>query len=438
MKNQVEELIKQSLLSLKKENDWQFELPNYVVENTKDRAHGDLACNVALVLSKPLKQNPRQIAQTIQEKLKSSEFIEKIEIAGPGFINFFLANQAFQSVVPEILRKGKDYGKANIGNGQRILFEFVSCNPTGPLHVGHGRHAAYGATLANILTAMGYTIHREYYVNDAGRQIDILAASVWLRYLEICGETFTFPLNAYKGSYVLDIAKQVFYQFDRKLHAQTILLFKDIPEDTEESKEKVMDLIIERSKVLLGEEYFREVARITLELILQDIREDLAEFGVTFDRWFSEYEFTKTNIVDKTIKTMQEKGLVYESEGALWFKATEYGDEKDRVLQRANGQKTYFANDLAYHINKFERGFDSAIDIFGSDHHGYVPRMKAGLSAFGISADKLNYLLVQFVTLYRGNKQVQMSTRSGSFVTLRELREEVGNDSARFFYVRFK
>ncbi|MDR3490706.1 MAG: arginine--tRNA ligase [Gammaproteobacteria bacterium] len=440
MKQYIEKLIKSSFDKLCAAGELSTAYPKVQIDASKDLQHGDFACNIALALAKEAKRKPRDVAEMIVKNLPSSPRILKVEIAGPGFINFFLTPQAFQAIIPEILTAGKNYGRVDIGKGQRILVEFVSSNPTGPLHVGHGRHAAYGAVVSDLLEYIGYSVHREYYVNDAGRQMDILAVSVWLRYLELCGETFPFPANAYKGDYIVAIAKNLKEKYDRNLFKLTKDVFVDLPLDEPAGgdKEIYIDALIARTKKLLGEDFYLQVFDLTLETILTNIREDLAEFGVTFQEWFSERSFTQTDIVDRHIAQMQKDGLVYEQDGALWFRSSNYGDDKDRVLQRANGMRTYFANDLLYHIHKFERGFTSAIDIFGSDHHGYIPRMKAGLQAYGIAPERLTYLLVQFVTLYRGGEQVQMSTRSGSFVTLRELREEVGNDAARYFYVMRK
>ncbi len=440
MKQSIEQLIHTALQKLQIQGELQVELPRIQIDSTKEKEHGDFASNIALVLAKAAQRKPREIAELIKSALPQSSIVTKVEIAGPGFINFFLSPEAFHSIIPDILNAGDQYGKSDIGRGKRFLVEFVSCNPTGPLHVGHGRHAAYGASVSNLLEHIGYHVHREYYVNDAGRQMDILAVSVWLRYLELFGEQFTFPSNGYKGSYIIDIAQYLKEKYDKNLFKNAKDVFSDLPLDEPEGgeKEAYIDAVVRRAKLLLGEDFYLQIFELTLDMILKDIRDDLAQFGVTFHEWFSERRFVASDVVDKHIEQMQKEGLVYEKDGALWFRSSEFGDEKDRVLQRANGQRTYFANDLLYHINKFERGFDAAIDIFGSDHHGYIPRMKAGLQAYGIQPNKLTYLLVQFVTLYRSGKQVQMSTRSGSFVTLRELREEVGNDAARYFYIMRK
>lgn len=439
-KQYIEQIIQTALQQLQSNGELTVALPRIQVEGTKDKLHGDFACNIALVLAKAAARKPRELAEIIIKALPQSPNIAKVEIAGPGFINFFLTPQALSSVIEEIIKLKQNYGRSELGKGKKVLLEFVSSNPTGPLHVGHGRHAAFGAAIANLLETAGYSITREYYVNDGGRQMDILAASVWLRYLEICGQTLTLPANAYQGTYVLDIAQQL-----RKDHAEKYVfpvekVWQDLPLDEPEGgdKEIFIDALIARAKKLLGKENYQIVFDLSLAMILRDIAEDLSEFGVKFDHWFSEREFAATSAVDDNIKALQKRGLIYEREGALWFKATDFGDEKDRVLQRANGQRTYFANDFAYHVSKFVRGFDLVIDIFGSDHHGYIPRMQAGLKASNLPPEKLIYLLLQFVTLYRGGAQVQMSTRSGSFVTLRELRTEVGNDAARFFYVMRK
>jgi len=439
-KQKIEQLIQTALTHLSETGQLSGDQPKIQVEATKDKQHGDFACNIALILAKLLQRKPRDIAEMLVQALPTSSYVAKVEIAGPGFINFYLSSEALYRVVSDICTAGEKYGHSNLGQGKRILIEYVSANPTGPLHVGHGRHAAYGAVVADLLETVGYSVHREYYVNDAGRQMDILAASTWLRYLVLCDETIVFPTNAYKGDYVIDIARRLQQENSRKFCIATDKIFRDLPLDEPAGgdKEIYIDAIIVRAKELLGETNYRIVFDTALTGILTDIHDDLAEFGVHYQTWFSEREFVQTDVVDRNIKALHAKGLVYEREGALWFRSTDFGDEKDRVLLRSNGQRTYFANDFSYHINKFERGFDYAIDIFGADHHGYVPRMKAGMQARGIQADQLTYLLVQFVTLYRNGQQVQMSTRSGSFVTLRELREEVGNDAARFFYVMRK
>ncbi len=436
-KQLIEQLIQTAVESLQQSGQLAVELPRIQIDATKDKQHGDFATNIALILAKPAGRKPREVAELIVSALPAAAGVKKVEIAGPGFINFFLAPNAFYSVVRDVLKAKARYGCSDAGENKRILVEFVSSNPTGPLHVGHGRHGAYGAVVADLLAAVGFDVYREYYVNDAGRQMDILTTSVWLRYLTLCGEVITFPANAYKGEYVFEISRNLYDLNGKDLVVPARTLFEKLPPDEPDGgdKEIYIDAIIARSKELLGEARYEQVFDLTLDTIIGDISEDLAEFGVSFQNWFSERRFVRTDAVDRTIEILKNKGLTYENEGALWFKATEFGDEKDRVLERANGVRTYFANDLAYHLNKFERGFELAVNIFGSDHHGYVPRVKAGLQALGVEPNKWVHKLVQFVTLYRGGQQVQMSTRSGSFVTLRELRNEVGNDAARYFYV---
>ncbi len=439
-KQLIEQLIEKSLQQLQQSGQLSIELPRIQIDATKDKQHGDFATNIALVLAKPAQRKPREVAELIVAALPASPGIKKVEIAGPGFINFFLTADALHSVIGEVLTTTTRFGCSDVGKNKPIIVEFVSSNPTGPLHVGHGRHGAYGAVVADLLAAVGYAVHREYYVNDAGRQMDILASSVWLRYLTLAGEVITFPTNAYKGDYVVEISRNLYDQVGKQLVVPARSIFEKLPPDEPAGgdKEIYIDAIIARTKELLGVARYAEVFDLTLDTIIGDISEDLAEFGVSFQKWFSERQFVRTDAVDRTIETLKNKGLTYTAEGALWFKATDFGDEKDRVLERKNGVRTYFANDLAYHMHKFERGFELAINIFGSDHHGYVPRVKAGLQALGVAPDKWVHKLVQFVTLYRGGEQVQMSTRSGSFVTLRELRNEVGNDAARYFYVMRK
>lgn len=439
MKQHIESLIQVALKQLEAAGEV-LTVPAVIqVDATKDKQHGDFATNIAMTLAKAAQKKPRELAERILSALPASSYIAKAEIAGPGFINFFLTPQALNDVVNKVITEKEAFGRSKIGRGKRILVEFLSSNPTGPLHVGHGRLGAFGAVVANLLDAIGFKSYKEYYVNDAGRQMDILAASVWLRYLDLCGETITFPANAYKGHYVKDIARSIHAEHGTFFQVPAGKVLADLPLDEPQGgdKEIYIDAVIQQAKNLLGDKY-ETLFNLGLDNILADIRQDLGEFGVHYDNWFSERQFVASDVVDKLLAKLRESGHVYEKEGALWFRSTDFGDEKDRVLVRSNGQRTYFANDVAYHLTKFERGFDIALDIFGSDHHGYVPRMKAAMQATGINPERLQNLLIQFVTLYRGGEQVQMSTRGGNFVTLRELREEVGNDAARFFYVMRK
>jgi len=432
MKQHLQDLLQQAIFQLKESSLIPSDLNvDIQLEKTRDPKFGDFACNVAMQLAKQLKQKPRDIAELIIKHLPSSDKVTKVEIAGAGFINFFLASNAFLQIIDDVLNAGEQFGKQPSKN-QTVQVEFVSANPTGPLHVGHGRGAAYGAALGNLLETAGYNVHREYYVNDAGRQMNILAASVWLRYLELCGETFAFPSNGYKGDYVFDIAATLHRENGSAFHFPISKVFESIPADAPEGdKELHIDALIEKAQTLLGLEKYEIVFQAGLQAILEDIRKDLEQFGVTYNEWFSERSLNADQVIEK----LKESGFTYLQEGALWFRSTAFGDEKDRVLVRDNGQATYFASDVAYHLNKLSRGFDHLINIWGADHHGYIPRVKAAMQALGANPEQLTVLLVQFATLYRGKEKVQMSTRSGEFVTLRELREEVGKDATRFFYV---
>jgi arginyl-tRNA synthetase len=441
MKKQIEQLVIAALQQLAEQDQLPRDLlTTPKIERARDSRHGDFATNVALVLAKPARRNPRELAQALLEALPASELVERCEMAGPGFINFYLSPTAYHRLVPQILKQGPDYGRSRIGEGKRVQVEFVSANPTGPLHVGHGRGAAYGSAVADLLTAVGYEVHREYYVNDAGRQMDILATSVWLRYLELCDETLSFPVNGYKGDYVWDIAASLHRDHGEAYKQSAETVFTAIPADEPAGgdKEAHIDALIERAKSLLGDNRYRFVFELGLNTILDDIRDDLSLFGVNYDEWYSERSLTESGAVNRAIERLRAAGHLYEKEGALWFRSSDYGDEKDRVVVRENGQTTYFASDIAYHMDKLERGFERVIDVWGADHHGYVPRVKAALQALGDDAARLDVLLVQFAILYRSGEKVQMSTRSGQFVTLRELRKEVGSDAARFFYVMRK
>ncbi|MCP5418562.1 MAG: arginine--tRNA ligase [Chromatiaceae bacterium] len=441
MKNQLQELVSQALQKLMADAAIPGDaVSTPMIERARDTRHGDFACNIAMVLAKLARTRPRELAERLVAAIPSSELVERIEVAGPGFINFYLSKAAYHQSVPQAIAAGHAFGRSEIGQGRRIQVEFVSANPTGPLHVGHGRGAAYGAVVADLLQAVGFNVHREYYVNDAGRQMDILATSVWLRYLELCDQELAFPSNGYKGDYIWDIAATLHREHgDAYLHPVEDL-FLDLPADEPAGgdKEQHIDALIERSKKLLGDNRYRFVFELALNLILDDIRDDLALFGVTYEEWYSERTLTESGAVNRAIEKLRNLDQLYEKGGALWFRSTAYGDEKDRVVVRENGQPTYFASDIAYHMDKLERGFDSVIDVWGADHHGYVPRIKGALAAMGDDPARLDVLLVQFANLYRGGEKVQMSTRSGSFVTLRELRKEVGRDAARFFYVMRK
>lgn len=407
---------------------------------TKVAAYGDFSTNVAMIFAKTLGQTPHDLAQKIVAHIPASPIIAKVEIAGPGFINFFLKSDSAYNAIKNAISQDEAFGHSNIGHNKRIHIEFVSANPTGPLHVGHGRGAAYGACVSNLLNAIGYDVHREYYVNDAGRQMRILGASIWLRYLELFGYTVTIPRNAYRGTYVIDIAKTF-----RAIHNDRFLLnnatlesiFPTIVDD-EENKDQYIDHLINNISRAIGKNHFEIVRQYGVDEVTADIKNDLQEFGVLYDAWFLESSLYKNGWLERGIDTLKKHHFTYEKEGALWFRATELGDEKDRVLIRANGAPTYFASDVAYHTYKYDQGYEEIIDVFGADHHGYLPRIKAFLKGLKKDVNKLQTLLVQFAILYRDTQRVAMSTRSGEFVTLRELRDEVGNDAARFFYIMRK
>ncbi len=443
MKETIENLLEQALDKLIADGLIETK-PALQITRTKDAAHGDFTCNAAMMLAKQAKRSPRDVAQVIIDALGSNDSIDKIEIAGPGFINFFLAQESTLNIINDIFIAGDRFGESNAANKEKVQIEFVSANPTGPLHVGHGRGAAYGATLALLMRAVGFDVDCEYYVNDAGRQMNILTTSVWLRYLEVNGIEFTFPVNGYKGDYIFDIANTIKSQHGDSFVFSAKEIFQDIHADETDDvdsggdKEKHIDDLITRAKHLLGTNNYNIVFKTGLNSILDDIRQDLEEFGVHYDNWYSEQTLADRGLIDKAVEQLQMAGHIEERNGALWFISTKFGDEKDRVIIRDNGQPTYFASDIAYHMDKFARGYQRVINIWGADHHGYVARVKAAIGALGQDQDKLDILLVQFANLYRHGERVQMSTRSGSFVTLRELREEVGNDAARFFYVMRK
>ena len=436
MKDQLQDLLNKCIQELISKGTLN-EMPSKIrIDHTKDNSHGDYATNIALMLSKQAKMSPVELAKIIIDQFEQKSFIKKIEIAGPGFINFFMSQETSSSIVNEIIDQAALYGSSEIGHGKKVLLEYVSANPTGPLHVGHGRGAAYGATVSNLLRNAGFIVDNEYYVNDAGRQMDILTVSIYLRYLTICGESLRFPDNGYQGQYINDIAQVIYEASGQEFHLKSDLFFENVSKDGSEGgdKEIHIDQLIERAKSVLGDR-FKAVFKAGIESILGGIKNDLAEFGVIFEKWFSEQSLIDSGLSEACISKLKDSKNLYEKDGALWFKTTNYGDEKDRVVVRDNGNHTYFASDIAYHLEKLERGYDKIINVWGADHHGYIPRVKASIEALGHDPNKLEILLVQFANLYRGGSKVQMSTRSGSFVTLEDLRAEVGNDAARFFYI---
>ena len=437
MKKQLQTLLDQSLRVLESEGMViTVKQDDIKIEYSRDPLHGDFASNLAMVLAKSCNCNPRELANRITENLPKSDLIKRTEIAGPGFINFFLNQNSYQSVVLEILEKGETYGNSKIGDNQSTLIEFVSANPTGPLHIGHGRGAAYGAAIVNLLKKTGFNIHCEYYVNDSGRQMDILTVSAWMRYLQQHDKEICFPENAYKGHYITDIAADLKNKYANKF----VTPHKDILDllDKKEEADIKIDKLIKHCASILGMENYRLILETCLDSILSSIKNDLSEFGVEFNNWYSEYSLLKNNSVNQCIAKLNDRSWVYQKDGAEWFRSSKLGDEKDRVLVRENGQKTYFASDIAYHLSKFERGYKKIINIWGADHHGYIERIKASMKALDYPPEAIRILLVQFATLFRGKEKLQMSTRSGEFITLKELINEVGKDAARFFYIMRK
>jgi len=438
VKSQLTALLQQALASVAPTaTDTPIQL-----ERPRDPTHGDFATNLAMQLAKALKKNPREIAQQLVNELPVSTLVTKAEVAGAGFINFTLDAGAKTRVIKAVLAEGENFGRSTLGGWQKVQVEFVSANPTGPLHVGHGRGAAYGASLSNLLTFAGWDVTREYYVNDAGRQMDILGLSTWLRYLEQNGVDVPFLPNAYQGDYVRDMAKQMSAAHGAKFVRQAADVLAGTPglpeaeradDEAKRQRDQHLDALIANAKNLLGADW-TYVHQHALSEQLADCRDDLEQFGVHFDVWFSEQALFDTGLVARCVDLLEKNGHLYVQNGARWFKSTSFGDEKDRVVQRENGLYTYFASDIAYHLNKFERGFDKVINIWGADHHGYISRVNGAITALGLDAGKLQVALVQFAVLYRNGQKASMSTRSGEFVTLRELRGEVGNDACRFFY----
>lgn len=404
----LRQLLNDSIRSMAEEQNIQLEnLPDFVIEKPKNEDHGDWATNAAMQLARIFHNSPRKLAEQIVDRLADCDYFTSVEIAGPGFINFRLSQKWMGEVLEEILTLKDQYGRQNVGQGEKVQVEFVSANPTGPLHVGHGRGAAVGDIIAKIMDFAGWNVQKEYYINDAGLQMKILGTSTQSRYFELLGhkDRAPFPEDAYKGEYIYDLAQEII----------------------DKEGDRFLSLPLEESM-----EFFQTYVA---GHILEGIKKDLADFGVHFDVWFSEKSLYERNLVPEAMDTLRKHGYAYEQDGALWFKATAFGDEKDRVLIRNNGVPTYFASDITYHMEKFGRGFERVIDIWGADHHGYVPRMKAGVEALGKDRESLEVVLIQFVNLLRGGEQVAMSTRSGQFVTLRDVINEVGVDATRYFFV---
>ncbi|MFC4558111.1 arginine--tRNA ligase [Virgibacillus kekensis] len=405
---QTEDVLKQEIAAavLKVDLASKEELPEIILEKPKDKAHGDYATNIAMQLARIAKKAPRQIADDIVANLdETTASVEKVEIAGPGFINFFIKSDILGELIPTILKADTDYGKTDAGKGEKVQVEFVSVNPTGDLHLGHARGAAYGDVFCNVLDAAGYEVQREYYINDAGNQIDNLAASVEARYLQALGHDAAMPEDGYHGADIVGIGKELAEEFGDKW--------------------------VDADK---GERFtfFKEYG---LKYELDKLKKDLADFRVEFDNWFSEQSLYRDNKVEAAVETLRDKDYVYEKDGATWFRSTEFGDDKDRVLIKQDGSYTYLTPDIAYHKNKIERGFDKIINVWGADHHGYIPRMRAAIQALGYPGEKFGVKIIQMVSLFEGGEKVRMSKRTGNAYSLRDLMDEVGVDATRYFFM---
>lgn len=442
MKHALDTLLSAALATLRADGLLPADFaPAIQLDRTRDKSHGDWATNLALVSAKAAGRKPRELADALVAALppeaRSAAGVTRVEIAGPGFINFFLSADSRFEAVQRILADATAYSSPDIGHGEKVLLEFVSANPTGPMHVGHGRGAAYGSTLANLLAATGYQVQREYYINDAGRQADVLAVSVYLRYLEVLGESVRIPSRAYPADYITVCARALAERDGRRHfrpYAEVIAgVLPDSDDDGDAAKaikEAHLDSLIARVREVLGDDY-RSVQDFGLDTQLADIRATLAAFNVGFDRWYSERSLADSGAIEHAIERLRMRGHVYEQDGAIWLRTSALGDEKDRVLVRDNGIHTYFAADVAYHLDKLDRGFDTLIDVWGADHHGYIARVRAAIEALTGHGDKFHVALIQFVTLSSG----RMGKRSGNFVTLKQLIEEAGNDATRFFYL---
>ena len=440
MKNDLIIILKTVLKEIGEENGIDFSNKKVSIQESKEKAHGDYASNLAMVIAKDLSKSPREVAEKITSLLPPEEWIERVNIAGPGFINFYLKKDTHNEILLRIDEGGKSFGTNNSGNGERVLIEYVSSNPTGPLHVGHGRGAAFGSVLSQLFRIVGYKVDEEYYVNDQGRQMNILTISTWLRYLQQNGQELEFSKKGYQGEYVEQLAKELLKEERTKYNLKENE--SDLLEllETQETEED-LDKLIEWGKSFL-QENFEEIKEFSLRAIMSSIKEDLKLFGVNHNLWFNESSmyFNKVGLpdIDKSIKLLDESGFLYEKEEALWFKSTEFGDDKDRVVKRANGDNTYFASDISYHLDKYDRGYNRIINVWGADHHGYLPRVSAAMEALGKNQDRLEVVFIQFANLLRNGKKVSMSTRGGEFIPLMELIEEVSSEAARFFYINRK
>ncbi len=444
MKEEIKKSLQTALRSLEKEHNLDLSKTKIEIKENKEKEFGDFSSNVALVLSKTFSKPPKDIAKMLLKELGEKDFIDRMEIAGPGFINFFLSHTSRTEILKTINKEKNKFGSSTKEKNEkdRVLIEYVSSNPTGPLHVGHGRGAAFGSVLASMLRATGHQVDEEYYVNDQGRQTEILSLSVWLRYLGVFNQVSTFPNNCYQGTYIESLAKDLKKNKDNKYCVEQKVGEEISKLLSLELTEEELDSLITKSKKIL-EKGFEEIKSFALKSILKNIEEDLKTFGVEHNKWFKESSMfsaskTTASLINESLDSLESKKSLYEKDGAIWFKSTDFGDEKDRVVKRENGATTYFASDIAYHANKFDRGYSKIINVWGADHHGYLPRVRAAMSALGEDTDKFEVVFIQFANLIRGGKKLSMSTRAGEFISLKELIDEVTSEAARFFFINRK
>ena len=439
MKDNIKKTLSEILEDLYSQVEPEIKNLKISIQDNKEKEHGDLATNIAMVLAKPLKKNPKEIAEEIKQNFVLDEKIIKIEVAGPGFLNFFLSKDSHGEILEQIQKENKDFGKSD-SKQSKVLIEYVSSNPTGPLHVGHGRGAVFGSVLSSLLEEAGFEVDQEYYVNDFGRQMNILATSVWIRYCQLFSSEIKMMQQGYLGDYLLPVAKKLKDEKSDSLFKIDESLIEKL--NSEDQDDEFTDQLVESLRVILKEE-FQYIREFALSEILHLIKADLEQCGVHHNAWFSESSLygndgSTDSKVDVSIEELKSRGFIYEEGGAIWFKSSSLGDDKDRVLKRGNGEYTYFASDIAYHLDKYDRGYDRVINVWGSDHHGYLPRVRAAMDACDRDINKLEVIFIQFANLVKAGKKVSMSTRSGDFITLNELMNEVTTEAARFFYINRK
>ena len=439
MKDNIKKTLSEILEDLYSQVEPEIKNLKISIQDNKEKEHGDLATNIAMVLAKPLKKNPKEIAEEIKQNFVLDEKIIKIEVAGPGFLNFFLSQDSHGEILEQIQKENKDFGKSG-SKQSKVLIEYVSSNPTGPLHVGHGRGAVFGSVLSSLLEEAGFEVDQEYYVNDFGRQMNILATSVWIRYCQLFSSEIKMMQQGYLGDYLLPVAKKLKDEKSDSLFKIEESLIQKL--NSEDQDDEFTDQLVESLRVILKEE-FQYIREFALSEILHLIKADLEQCGVHHNAWFSESSLygndgSTDNKVNGSIEELKSRGFIYEEGGAIWFKSSSLGDDKDRVLKRGNGEYTYFASDVAYHLDKYDRGYDRVINVWGSDHHGYLPRVRAAMDACDRDINKLEVIFIQFANLVKAGKKVSMSTRSGDFITLNELMNEVTTEAARFFYINRK